>query len=135
MMNYLPNYLIYVVEDNEDDCLLFQLALKHQRVKNHVRFFAHGVDLLIQLTHQLDGRLPDVIFLDLDVPLMNGFDTLQLLKNTPEYVDIPVVIRSWYNTLEDINRCYDLGCQAYLNKSSLILPLNRIMNTLSKEIA
>ena len=132
MMRSLPKYLIYVAEDNKDDCLLFQLALKQQPVKNHVRFFTHGAELLIQLTHQLDGRLPDVIFLDLNMPLMNGFDTLQLLKSTPEYVHIPVVIRSSYNTLEDINRCYDLGCQAYLTKSNFILPLNQIMDTLSE---
>ena len=135
MMRPLPTYLIYIVEDNQDDQVLFRLALKRQVVGCHLRFFTHGAELLTQLTHLLDGRLPDVIFLDLDMPLMNGFDTLQLLKNTPEYIPIPVVIRSGHHTPEDINRCYALGCQAYLTKTYPDLTLSRLMGQLTETSA
>ena len=122
-MSILSNYLIYVVEDDEDDRFLLQRAITRQSVACSLRFFTHGADLFTQLTHQLDGRLPDLIILDLNTPIMNGFESLQLLKQLPDYQHIPVLVRTGHETLESINRCYELGCHAYLTKKDFTLPL------------
>lgn len=121
-MTTVKKHLIYIVEDDEDDCLFLQEALHYQSADCLIRFFTDGAGLFTQLTHQLDGRLPDLIFLDLDTPVMNGFDTLRLLKQTRPYDQIPVVIRTGHETLDGVNRCYELGCRAYLTKSSFELP-------------
>lgn len=126
-MKTLPKYLIYIVEDDHEDRLMLQQALQAQAKGSIIRSFNDGAELFIQLTHQLDGRLPDLIFLDLEMPVMNGFDTLQLLKQTPPYQRIPVIMRTGHVTLEAINRCYDLGCQAYLTKDEFGLPLTRLI--------
>ena len=125
-MSTAPSYLIYVVEDDDDDRVLFQRALHDQSINCSVHFFDHGSDLFIWLTHIINNRLPDLIFLDLDTPIMNGFDTLRLLKQSEPYDRIPVIIRTGYETLDTINRCYELGCHAYLNKNNVSLPLGRI---------
>lgn len=127
MMATLPTYLIYVVEDDDEDCLLLKQALQQQGAGCLIHFFSNGADLFTRLTHQMDGRLPDLIFLDIDTPIMNGFDTLRLLKQSQPYRRIPVIIRTEHETLEHINRCYELGCEAYLTKSDFDLPLSRLI--------
>lgn len=131
-MKTLPKYLIYIVEDDDDDRLMLQQALQAQTQDCIIRSFNDGAELFIQLTHQLDGRLPNLIFLDLETPVMNGFDTLQLLKQSPSYQRIPVIMRTGHVTLEAINRCYGLGCQAYLTKDEFGLPLTRLIEEQSE---
>lgn len=126
-MTTLPKYLIYIVEDDDDDRLMLQQALQAQAKGCIIRSFNDGAELFTQLTHQLDGRLPNLIFLDLETPVMNGFDTLQLLKQSPPYQRIPVIMRTGHATLEAINRCYGLGCQAYLTKEEFGLPLAHLI--------
>ena len=128
----MPASLIYVVEDNLDDHRLLQIAFaKHDSLYN-LRFFNDGVDLLTHLTHQLDERLPNAIVLDLDTPFLNGFDTLHLLKQTPTYRKIPVIIRSGYDSLENVNRCYALGCHAFLAKGQSMKTLLQIVRELNE---
>ena len=129
-----PKYLIYVVEDDEEDRFLLQQTLQHQCTDCLIRYFSDGSELFVRLTHQMDGRLPDLIFLDLDTPIMNGFDTLQLLKQTQPYERIPVVVRTGHETLEHINRCYELGCQAYLTKRDFDVPLTRMIGERSHAV-
>lgn len=126
-MTTQPAYLLYVVEDDDDDRFLLQQALKRHSFNGSLRFFTHGAELFTRLTHRLDGRLPDLIFLDLHTPIMNGFDTLRLLKQTEEFQRIPVVIRTGQDSLDQINRCYELGCHAYLTKHELALPVSSIV--------
>ena len=121
------HYLIYIVEGDENDRLLLQQAFQYQQVGCSLRFFSNGAELFIHLTHRLDRKLPDLFLLELDTPTMNGFDTLHLLKQTPEYRHIPVVIRTEHETLDHINRCYELGCQAYFVKNELNLPLAKML--------
>ena len=131
-MKTLPKYLIYIVEDDDDDRLMLQQALQAQATSCIIHAFNDGAELFTRLTHQLDGRLPDLIFLDLETPVMNGFDTLKLLKQTPPYQRIPVIMRTGHVTLEAINRCYELGCQAYLTKDEFGAPLMRLIEEQSQ---
>ncbi|QJW89435.1 response regulator [Spirosoma taeanense] len=116
-MTDLQNHLIYVVDNNDRDCGMLKEIMDDYRMSCRLRFFGNGAELFIQLTHRLDGRLPDMILMDLDMPIMNGFDTLRLLKAIEEYRRVPVVVRTTLNEDEVINRCYDLGCQAYVVKT------------------
>lgn len=119
------NPLIYVVEADPDDRYSIQMTLAAKYVASQIHFFAHGTELFVRLTHRLDGRLPDLILLDLDTPVMNGFETLQLLKNVAEFRHIPVIIRSGVEQTDYINRCYELGCKAFVIKSQFPFQFNR----------
>ena len=121
----LSNLLIYVVEDDPDDRYLLQMTLAAKYVASQIHFFTHGTELFVRLTHRLDGRLPDLILLDLETPIMNGFETLQLLKNVDEFRNIPVIIRSSSEMSSYITRCYELGCKAYVVKSMASYQVNR----------
>ncbi|QJD79620.1 response regulator [Spirosoma rhododendri] len=109
--------LIYLVDDDDDDRYLVQTILDNHYSACAVRVFASGADLLTHLTHQLDGRLPDLIILDLYMPMFNGFELLSRIKQNSDYEGIPVAIMSDSDEGESRDRCYRLGTNAYLTKT------------------
>jgi CheY-like chemotaxis protein len=127
MIDNSVNHMIYVVEDDEDDCYLLKNTLLAYDVAFNMHFLANGSELIIHLTHKLSGRLPDVILLDLNMPVMNGFDTLRLLKGTDQFRHIPVIIRTAYEDDDYMNRSYEMGCQAYITKSKHPLELIKVI--------
>lgn len=109
--------LIYLVDDDEDDRELLRDVFTNHFKHCTVRTFDNGSGLLAQLTHQLDGRLPDLIILDLDMPIFSGFELLHYLKQDSVYRSIPVVILSGSQHTEHIDRCYALGTTEYMTKT------------------
>lgn len=65
---------------------------------------------------KLQEKLPDLIFLDINMPVMNGFEFLTELKQSPEYAKIPVVIYSTSRSENDIIRSLRLGAKKYIPK-------------------
>ena len=63
-------------------------------------------------------KIPDLVLLDLVLPKMMGFEVLQQLRETKETKDIPVIILTNRENLEDIERATDLGVTTYLVKSN-----------------
>jgi CheY-like chemotaxis protein len=109
--------LIYLVDDDDDDRSLLQTIFDNHHSACSVRVFTSGADLLTHLTHQLDGRLPDLIILDLHMPMFNGFELLSSIKQNHDYKGIPVAILSDSDEGESRDRCYRLGTSAYLTKT------------------
>ncbi|MDO8474145.1 MAG: response regulator [bacterium] len=66
-------------------------------------------------------KRPDVILLDLILPKANGFDVLKSLKEQEETKDIPVVVLTNLESMEDIQKALDLGAMTYLVKSNYTL--------------
>jgi signal transduction histidine kinase/DNA-binding response OmpR family regulator/ferredoxin len=72
-------------------------------------------------------RKPDIVILDVMMPLMNGFDVVAVIKNNPETKDIPIIILS---ILEDIQRGFQVGVDKYLNKPIDVENLKKEVKTL-----
>ena len=81
--------LLYYLDDDKDDLQFFQDAA--ERVGLSVMLFDSGQDLLGSL--RLEKKLPDAIFLDVHMPILNGEEILNVLKNS-EWGDIPIVMIS-----------------------------------------
>lgn len=109
--------LIYLVDDDDDDRYLLQTIFDNHHSACSVRVFTSGADLLTHLTHQLDGRLPDLIIMDLHMPIFNGFELLSRLKQNHDYKGIPVAILSDSDANEHRDRCYQLGTNEFLTKT------------------
>lgn len=115
-MNTYQNSLIYVVDDGHDEHYLLKLILADQQATCGLRFFNDGAQLLTQLTHRLDNRLPDLILLNLQMSILPGYEVLLLLKRDAAWKSIPVIAYNASARTTTINHYADLGYTASLNK-------------------
>ena len=59
---------------------------------------------------------PDIILLDISMPVMNGHETLERLKNSPELKDIPVIMFTAFSDAKDVAKAVELGVTDYVTK-------------------
>jgi len=110
---------ILLVEDNPADAHLTLTALRDARSPNEVHVVADGEEALAFLKHQGshgNAPRPDVVFLDLNLPKVDGYQVLETMKADPVLRRIPVVAISGSSREIDIARAYDEQVSAYLVK-------------------
>jgi CheY-like chemotaxis protein len=113
-MKVAEKKIVMIIDDDSDDRYFFKAALK-KLGEDFVCYEAeNGIDALQKL--RKEEQLPDFIFLDLNMPLMNGKDCLVELKKDSELKNIPVIIYSTSNSKTDIDLTYKLGAVFYLTK-------------------
>jgi len=113
----MPPIKILLAEDDADDQRLFQDFLHHRTDITLMPIVENGVELL-ELLQWLDNTslLPDLIILDQNMPKRNGVQTLELLKSTDDYQDIPVVVYSTYTDAQLIETCTEAGASIVMAK-------------------
>lgn len=103
-------YNIYFVEDDENVNQLIEATL----ISGGFNAFGF-LDPELFLEVIKDSR-PDLIVLDLMLPKISGFQVLKILKDTPAYADIPVIILSAMSSESDIVKGLDMGANDYITK-------------------
>ncbi|HEX8515416.1 MAG TPA: response regulator [Bacteroidia bacterium] len=106
--------LIFLADDDEDDRLIFNEAIAEISSKVDVKEASDGLKLIKLLNET--SRLPDIIFLDLNMPFQSGKETLKALRSNKAFKNIPVVIYSTSANPMDIEETYRLGASLYLEK-------------------
>jgi len=109
---------IILIDDDDDDQFIFLAALKIVAPECECRIMNNGFDALRDLRAYRDKT--DMIFLDLNMPIMNGFEFLAILKKDPLLSLIPVTIYSTSNNPLDIKRVKALGAVQFISKTSEI---------------
>ncbi len=115
-------FTIVMAEDDEDDRLLTHDAIQEAGSNYHVHTVHNGQELLDYLkgegkySKSVTTALPSVILLDLNMPILDGRETLRALKLDTRLAKIPVVILSTSSREEDIAEGYALGASSYLVK-------------------
>ncbi|MEJ7627245.1 MAG: response regulator [Ferruginibacter sp.] len=121
---------ILVVDDDIDDKGIFCDALEEITKDVECIMVNNGQEAL---QHLATPPPYDLIFLDLNMPVMNGYETLAVLKNDDKYRNIPVVVISTSKNERDKKRCSDLGANKYLTKPSsfhkFVDELKQILNS------
>lgn len=107
-----------LIEDSEGDAYIFRRTLAEAKIANEVIVFDNGKDGLAWLADpaNADG-LPGMIFLDINMPRLSGFDVLKRLKADDRLRTIPVVILTISQEEEDVLKSYDLGALSFITKS------------------
>ena len=110
---------ILMVEDNEGDVLLTQLALKDNKILIDLDVVGDGVEAM-DFLHRRGGfteaRRPDLILLDLNLPRMDGREVLAEIKADPDLKRIPVVVLTGSSAESDLLKAYDLHANCYVVK-------------------
>ena len=110
---------ILLVEDNEADVRLTQEVLTDSKVRNNLIVAHDGAEALACLRKQgkfRDSARPDLILLDLNLPVKDGREVLAQIKEDADLKTIPVVILTTSKAEEDILRTYKLHANCYITK-------------------
>lgn len=112
----MSSKLILLIEDNQDDVELTMRAFSKNNIKADVIVLQDGqkaIDFFKEFN--LNTRIPDVIFLDLNLPKKSGLDVLNFLRNELKSI-IPVVILTSSVEESDLIRAYSYGANSYIRK-------------------
>lgn len=111
----------YVLEESarilfvDDDPILREFAqVNLASPKASVDVAAHGAEALERL---IEGY--DIVLLDLEMPVLDGFDTLAAIRQNPRTRDLPVIVQTGREDVEAIDRAFRLGATSFVTK-----PLN-----------
>jgi CheY-like chemotaxis protein len=116
------NLTILMVDDDPDDFLLVKGALGNREKNIDLRLVQDGKEMLEYLRREGRFEAPDaapepcLILLDLNMPVMNGTEALQEIRNDPSLRHIPVVVFTTSSDTEDVMCCYRLGANSFLVK-------------------
>ncbi|HNV74732.1 MAG: response regulator [Gemmatimonadetes bacterium] len=117
---------VLIVEDNEDNRIVYSTILRH-----------HG----FRVSEALDGEegiakarreLPDIILMDISIPLIDGWEVTQTLKREAATSHIPVIALTAHAMPGDRERAMEVGCDGYLAKPceprAVLAEVNRLIN-------
>lgn len=114
----MNNFLILLVEDDAIERLKFQRASKKLKGNFTIIEAKNGK---CALKHLKESKIPfNLIISDFNMPVMNGFEFLKEVKSKAEYKNIPFIIMSNTNELNELKKCKDLGIAGYFTKPSSI---------------
>lgn len=110
---------ILLVEDNEGDILLTTEALEESKIINTISVVRNGKDALdfVFKRGQYDtAKEPDMILLDVNLPLKNGHEVLQAIKDDEAVKHIPVIMLTTSSSERDISLSYQHHANCYITK-------------------
>lgn len=116
---------LYLADDDSDDREFFIEALEEIPVRTEVREFSNGVDLMDALFSQ--DTLPDAVFLDLHMPLMDGFECLTDIRSFPQFSKIKIIVYSTSYHEREVNQLRDDGADHYLQKPNTFQRLKSLL--------
>lgn len=124
---------ILLVDDDPMDVRLTTEQLAQSKVRNSVHAVGDGQEALAYLRGEGEyagAKRPDVILLDLNMPVMTGHEFLEELKGDPDLRSIPVVVVTTSEEDEDIARSYELQANAYVTKPIGLDQLGRVVRAI-----
>ena len=125
----MDNNFIHIIlaDDDEDDRLFFTDAFDELRMTTKVSTYNDGVELMNYLNKE-DALLPNVLFLDLNMPKKSGLECLQEIKANKKMANIAIAIYSTSASEEDIENTFVLGANVYIKKPSSFNDLKKILS-------
>lgn len=106
---------LLLTDDDEDDCLFFKEVLETLNIPVQLTIIEGGPQLMKWLTEKTNS-LPDLLFLDLNMPRKNGYECLAEIKQDQKLKHIPVIIYSTALNLVDVDSLYKTGAHYYIQK-------------------
>ncbi|TXE11217.1 response regulator [Algoriphagus aquimarinus] len=110
---------ILLVEDNEGDILLTQEAFEACKVKTEISIAKNGqeaLDFLFKKGSYVNAKKPDLVLLDINLPIFNGHEVLRQIKADSILKKIPVIMLTTSSNQKDLDEAYGNHCNSYVKK-------------------
>src|SRR4051794_29592730 len=117
---------LMLADDDTDDCIFFKDALADLKISAILTTAKDGVELMKVLTTQ---HLPEVLFLDLNMPRKNGLECLSEIKQNPILKDLPVIIFSTSFDKDVVDLLHERGAHYYIRKPAEFSKLKQLIHT------
>lgn len=121
MMSNVQAVTILLVEDDPGHARLIEKNLRRANITNQIMQASDGQQAIDYLFKE--GRYvgsphdpPLLVLLDLNLPVLNGYQVLKRMKEDPSTRRIPVIMLTTTDDAREITKCYDLGCNVYITK-------------------
>src|SRR5437868_11954731 len=102
--------MVLLVEDNEDNRIVYSTILKHYGYR--VVEALNGEDGIAKAR----SEKPDVILMDISIPIIDGWEATQVLKHDPATREIPIIALTAHALASDREKAMEVGCDGYLAK-------------------
>ena len=110
-------FKIFIIDDNEDFVLLFCQAISKTHPECQCLSAENGYSAMRQLKFMLP-TVPDFIFVDVKMPIMNGHEIVAELKKSAQLDEVPVIMYSAQSTPEDRRKAMEAGVSGFFTKPS-----------------
>lgn len=124
---------ILLVEDNEGDVLLTQEAFKSAKIANNIHVTMDGEQAMRYLRKEeefSDAVTPDVILLDLNLPIKSGQEVLADIKADDHLKHLPVIIMTSSQSEQDVVQTYNLHANSYIIKPLSLEQFSQVVSAL-----
>lgn len=118
---------ITLADDDEDDRLFFTDAFEELKINTVVNTVKNGRELL-DFLNLPETILPNIVFLDLNMPILSGVDCLKEIKQNDKLKDIAIAIYSTSSSEQDIENTFILGANIYIKKPNNFNDLKKILS-------
>lgn len=122
-------YNLLLADDDEDDCDFFKEALEELNLSTSLVTVNDGVQLMDFLAESGTENLPDILFLDLNMPRKNGLECLTEIKQKEEYKNLPVIIFSTSLDRDIVDLVYEKGAFHYIRKPGEFSKLKKVIGS------
>jgi CheY-like chemotaxis protein len=113
---------LFIIDDDEDDQLFLQEAMNDLNIPIDC-FYANNGEAAVQQLRNEEIPVPDFIFLDLNMPKLNGKECLTEIKKLPKYAGVPIIIYTTSSSQKDKQEMMQLGAHYFLSKPTRISEL------------
>jgi CheY-like chemotaxis protein len=137
-MKLNPRATILLVEDEESDVFLMKRALKAAQIPNPLQVACNGQEAVDYLSgagnfsDRIQFPIPSIIFLDLKLPYMSGFEVLTWIRSQAYLDQTLVMVLTSSSEERDIAQCYKLGARTFLVKPPNATMLTELMISLKE---
>ncbi|MDR0611546.1 MAG: response regulator [Planctomycetaceae bacterium] len=125
----LAGFRVLLVEDNKVNVMVAKALL--EKMELDVTVAENGEIALERLQEsEQAGRNPifDLVFLDIQMPVMDGFETIKHIRANPRYAEMPVIALTAHAFAEEIQKCFDHGMNGHLAKPIDVRALQKILH-------